>query len=147
MLLTSFAPFGASDAFSDMRRVQSEMNRLFDGLGTARNATVHPPVNFWAGQDSIVMTAELPGVSEGDIDLTVKDTLISIKGTYPDHGKDDETTWHRRERPRGTFSRSVQLPFRVDPDRIEARFQNGVLTVEMQRPEDDKPKRIEISSA
>ena len=146
MLYTPFAAYGAPDPFSDMRRVQNEMNRLFDGLGTSRRASVYPPVNFWAGQDSVVMTAELPGLSEKDIELTVKDTMVSIKGTYPDPDEGEDTTWYRRERPTGSFSRSVELPFRVDSDRIEARFRNGVLTIEMQRPEDDKPKRIEIKS-
>ena len=147
MLYTPFAAYGASDPFSDMRRVQNEMNRLFDGLGTSRRATVYPPVNFWAGQDSVVMTAELPGLTEKDIELTVKDTLVSIKGTYPDPDEGEDTTWYRRERPAGSFSRSVELPFRVDSDRIEARFRNGVLTIEMQRPENDKPKRIEIKAS
>ncbi|AUJ65609.1 hypothetical protein B9057_14490 (plasmid) [Aestuarium zhoushanense] len=147
MLYTPFAAYGAPDPFSDMRRVQNEMNRLFEGLGTSRRVNVYPPVNFWAGQDSVVMTAELPGLAEKDIELTVKDTLVSIKGTYPDPDEGEETTWYRRERPRGSFSRSVELPFRVDSDRIEARFQNGVLTIEMQRPEDDKPKRIEIKAS
>jgi HSP20 family protein len=144
MLYTPFAAYGAPDPFSDMRRVQNEMNRLFDGLGTSRRASVYPPVNFWAGQDSVVMTAELPGLSEKDIELTVKDTMVSIKGTYPDPDEGEDTTWYRRERPTGSFSRSVELPFRVDSDHIEARFQNGILTVEMQRPEHEKPKRIEI---
>ena len=147
MLYTPFAAYGASDPFSDMRRVQNEMNRLFDGLGTSRRATVYPPVNFWAGQDSVVMTAELPGLTEKDIELTVMDTLVSIKGTYPDPDEGEDTTWYRRERPAGSFSRSVELPFRVDSDRIEARFRNGVLTIEMQRPENDKPKRIEIKAS
>ena len=147
MLYTPFAAYGASDPFSDMRRVQNEMNRLFDGLGTSRRATVYPPVNFWAGQDSVVRTAELPGLTEKDIELTVKDTLVSIKGTYPDPDEGEDTTWYRRERPAGSFSRSVELPFRVDSDRIEARFRNGVLTIEMQRPENDKPKRIEIKAS
>lgn len=147
MLYTPFAAYGASDPFSDMRRVQNEMNRLFDGLGTSRRASVYPPVNFWAGEDSIVMTTELPGLSENDIELTVKDTLVSMKGTYPDHDEGEGSTWYRRERPTGSFSRSIELPFRVDSDRIEARFQNGVLTIEMQRPEDDKPKRIEIKAS
>lgn len=146
MLYTPLATFGTPDPFSDMRRVQNEMNRLFDGFGTSRSASVYPPVNFWAGQDSVVMTAELPGLSEKDIELTVKDTLVSIKGTYPDSNEGEDTTWYRRERPSGSFSRSVELPFRIDPERIEARFQNGVLTIEMQRPEEDKPKRIEIKA-
>lgn len=147
MFGTPFATFGAADPFSEMRRVQNEMNSLFDGLGTSRRATVYPPVNFWAGQDSVVMTAELPGLSEKDIELTVKDTIVSIRGTYPDPEEGEDTAWYRRERPTGSFSRSVELPFRVDSDHIEARFQNGVLTIEMQRPEDDKPKRIQIKAS
>ncbi|MFD2740566.1 Hsp20/alpha crystallin family protein [Sulfitobacter aestuarii] len=147
MLHTPFASHAASDPFSEMRQVQNEMNRLFDGLGTARRATVFPPVNFWAGQDSVVMTAELPGLSEDDIELTVKDTMISIRGSYSEQDEDGERTWYRRERPTGAFSRSIELPFRIDSDRIEARFRNGVLTIEMQRPEDDKPRRIEIKAS
>jgi HSP20 family protein len=147
MLHTPFTTYGASDPFSDMRRVQNQMNRLFGGLNTSGRRTVFPAVNFWAGQDSIVLTAELPGLSEKDIELTVKDKMVSIKGTYPDDDETDKMTWYRRERPQGSFSRMIELPFRVDPDHIEARFQNGVLTVEMQRPEDDKPKRIQIRAS
>ncbi len=146
MLHTRFDPFTGTDPFADMRRMQSQMNRLFDGLGTSRGTTTYPPVNFWAGQDSVVMTAELPGLSQDDIDITVQDTMISIRGEFSDHDTDDDLTWHRRERPKGKFSRSIELPFRIDADQVDARFENGVLTVEMQRPEDEKPKRIAIKS-
>lgn len=147
MLQTSFAPFGPGDPFAEMRRMQSAMNRLFDGFSVPDRPTTYPPVNFWAGQDSIVMTAELPGLTESDIEITVKDSLLSLRGTYPEPETGEDIKWHRRERPAGSFLRSVELPFRIDPERIEARFQNGVLTVEMQRPEDDKPKRIQIKAS
>ncbi|SPH17472.1 Spore protein SP21 [Defluviimonas aquaemixtae] len=147
MLETVFAPFSPADPFADMRRMQSTMNRLFDGIRAPDRPATYPPVNFWAGQDSVVMTAELPGLAEGDIELTVKDTTLTIRGTYPDHEANDGMVWHRRERPVGSFTRSVELPFRIDPERIEARFQSGVLTVEMQRPEEDKPKRITIRAS
>lgn len=146
MLHTRFDPFSELDPFAGMRRMQSDMNRLFDGFGTSRRATAYPPMNFWVGPDSIVMTAELPGLSEDSIDLTVHDTMISIQGEFAEHDTGDDLVWHRRERPRGKFSRSVELPFRVDADNVEARFEHGVLTVEMQRPEEEKPKRIEIKS-
>ncbi|WP_170311905.1 Hsp20/alpha crystallin family protein [Sulfitobacter sabulilitoris] len=146
MLHTRFGPFGAGDPFADMRRVQGEMNRLFDGLGTSRRTSVYPPVNFWIGEDSIVMTTELPGLSESDIDLVVQDTVVSIRGEFTDRDTDEEIAWHRRERPKGKFSRSVELPFRIDAEQVDARFEHGVLTVEMQRPEDEKPKRIQIKS-
>ena len=147
MLQTAFAPFGSADPFAEMRRMQGAMNRLFDGISAPDRPTAYPPVNFWAGQDSVVMTAELPGLSESDIELTVKDTMLSIRGSYPEPKEGDDMRWHRRERPSGSFSRSIELPFRIDPERIEARFQNGVLTIEMQRPEEDKPKRIKINAS
>ncbi|WP_295315841.1 Hsp20/alpha crystallin family protein [Roseobacter sp.] len=147
MLQTVFPPLNNSDPFSNMRRAQGAMNRLFDDPRTSGQPTAYPLVNFQAGQDSIVMTTELPGLTEEDIDLTVKDTMLSIRGTYPEPRSGDDVVWHRRERPRGTFLRSVELPFRVSPDHIDARFRNGVLTVEMQRPEDDKPRRIQIKAS
>jgi len=147
MLHTSFAPFGRTDPFVDMHRMQREMNRVFEDFGTSRRTTIYPPVNFWAGPDSIVMSAELPGLTQDDIELTVKDTMISIHGAYPSQDAGDDAVWSRRERPRGTFSRSVELPFHIDPENIDARFENGVLTVEMQRPEDDKPKRIKVKAS
>lgn len=146
MLQTVFSPLNNGDPFTDMRRMQSAMNRLFNGSRASGQSATYPPVNFWAGQDSIVMTTELPGLTEQDIELTVKDTMLSIRGTYPEQKSDDGIVWHRRERMDGTFLRSVELPFRVNPDHIDARFENGVLTVEMQRPEEDKPKRIKIKS-
>jgi HSP20 family protein len=127
--------------------LQGAMNRLFDGGQSPDRSGTFPSVNFWAGQDSVVMSAELPGLTEQDIELTVRDTMISIRGSYPEREAGEDTVWHRRERPAGSFLRSIELPFRIDPDQIDARFQNGVLTVEMQRPEDDKPKHIQIKSS
>ncbi|MFW8593567.1 Hsp20/alpha crystallin family protein [Cribrihabitans neustonicus] len=147
MLQSTFAPFRAFDPFGDMRRMQNQMNQLFDGFGGAQRPMAYPAVNFWAGQDSIVLTAELPGLSEADIELTVKDSMAVLRGTHPEQETGDDVTWRRRERPAGSFSRTVELPFRVDPERVDARFKNGVLTVEMQRPEEDKPKRIEIKAS
>ena len=147
MLQTIYSPWSFNDPFADMRRLQGAMNRLFDGGRSVEGSGFYPSVNFWAGQDSVVMSGELPGLTEQDIELTVKDTMISIRGTYPEPETGDDVIWHRRERPAGSFLRSIQLPFRIEPDQIDARFENGVLTVEMQRPEDDKPKKIQIKSS
>ena len=143
---TTFSPMNTVDPFADMRRMQSAMNRLFDGARSPGQTGTYPPVNFWAGEDSIVMTSELPGLTEQDIDLTVQDTMLSIRVTYPAAETGDDLVWHRRERAEGSYLRTIELPFRVDPDRIDSRFENGVLAVEMQRPEDDKPKHITIKT-
>ena len=147
MLRTTYSPWSFNDPFADMRRLQGAMNRLFDGGRSVERSGFYPSVNFWAGQDSLVMSAEIPGLTEQDIELTVKDTMISIRGTYPEPETGDDVTWHRRERPAGSFLRSIELPFRIDPDQLDARFDHGVLTVDMQRPEDDKPKKIQIKSS
>ncbi len=147
MLQTAFSPWNYNDPFAEMRQLQGAMNRLFDGGRTPERSGTYPSVNFWAGQDSIAMSAELPGLTEQDIELTVKDTMISIRGTYPERETGDDMIWHRRERPTGSFLRSIELPFRIEPDHIDARFEDGVLTVEMQRPEEDKPKHIQIKSS
>ncbi|WP_372992817.1 Hsp20/alpha crystallin family protein [Sulfitobacter sp.] len=144
MLQTRLPSVNIFDPFTSMRRVQNTMNRFFDDGRSRGQSVTHPPVNFWGNQDSIVMTTELPSLTEQDIELTVKDAMLSILGTYPEAETGDDIVWHRHERLEGSFSRSVALPFRVDPEKIDARFENGVLTVEMQRPEEDKPRRIEI---
>ena len=72
MLQTVFSPLTNNDPFADMRRIQSAMNRLFDGARALGQSATDPPVNFWAGQDGIVMTTELPGLNEQDVKLTVK---------------------------------------------------------------------------
>ena len=111
MLQTVFSPRNNGDLFADMRRMQSAMNQLFEGTRTAGQSATFPPVNFWASQDSIVMTTELPGLTEQDIELTVKDTMLQLRGTYPEPENSDDITWHRHERVDGTFLRTVELPF------------------------------------
>jgi len=147
MLKTNYYSWNFNDPFADMHRLQGAMNRFFDGGRSVERSGGFPSVNFWTSQDSVVMSAELPGLAEQDIELTVKDTMISIRGTYPEPETGDDVTWHRRERPAGSFLRSIELPFRIEPDQVDARFENGVLTVEMKRPEDDKPKKIQIKSS
>lgn len=146
MLQTTYTPFNFADPFMDMRRMQSTMNRILEGARGPSQSATYPPINLWAGEEGIMMTAELAGLTEQDIELTVKDNMLAIRGTYPDPETGDDTVWHRHERADGTFLRSIELPFRVNPDLINARFENGVLTVEMKRPEDDKPKHVAIKS-
>lgn len=146
MLQTAFPSTFTRDPFADMRQMQSTMNRFFSGARVPGQSTAYPSANFWASENSIVLTTELPGLTEQDIELTVEDTLLSIRGTYPEFENGDNTVWLRRERSGGSFLRSVELPFRVNSDHIDARFKNGVLTIEMQRPANDKPKRIQIKT-
>jgi HSP20 family protein len=134
------------DPFAEMRRMQSEMNRLFGGF-TAATARDFPPVNVWLGENSVVVTAELPGVTGDDVNLNLQDDVLSLAGKREPRTQQENVDWQRRERVYGSFSRAIQLPFRVDPNKILARFNNGILEVELQRLEADRPKKIEIRAA
>ena len=131
------------DPFVELRRMQGEMNRLFSGFSTA-TAREFPPINLWLGDDSVVVTAELPGVTRDDVNLNLQEDVLTLAGRRQPDLEQEKVSWQRRERTYGTFSRAVQLPFRVDPDKVQARFTDGVLEVELQRLEADRPKRIEI---
>jgi HSP20 family protein len=141
MPLLGFAPYGF-DPFAELRRMQSEMNRIFSGLGAAVTREF-PPVNLWLGDNSVLITAELPGVGRDDISITLLEDVLTLEGERRPR-QEGEVRWHRRERSYGSFSRTIQLPFRVDPDSVQARFDNGILEIELQRPPEDRPKKIEI---
>ncbi|MCT8997580.1 Hsp20/alpha crystallin family protein [Chelativorans intermedius] len=145
MLMTQFDRLGW-DPFAEMRRLREDMNRLFDDVAEVSASRLSPPVNLWIGDNSVVVTAELPGLTPEDVDLTIREDTLTIRGERKPAAEAEQASWHRRERAYGTFSRTISLPYRVDPDHVQARFRNGVLEVEMQRPEADRPRRIAISS-
>jgi len=134
------------DPFAELRRMQSEMNRLFGGF-TAATARDFPPINIWLGQNSVVVTAELPGVTAADVNLSLQEDVLTLGGQREPKTQQENVNWQRRERAYGTFSRAVQLPFRVDLDKVQARFDNGILEIELERLEADRPKKIAIRDA
>lgn len=137
---------GFSDPFSDMRRLQSQVNQLFQSAA-APQAGSFPYVNVYANPDAITVTAELPGVSEGDLDLSVHRDTLSIRGERKDAGIEEAKGYHRRERRIGRFVRTLSLPYAVDPEQVEAEMKNGVLRLTLRRPESDKPKRIRVKAS
>lgn len=143
-----FTPTG-SDPFALMRRLQQDLNRSWQPAQAMQPMTGRgfPAVNIWQGTDSTAVTAELPGVEPADIDIQVKQDLLTISGERKPPQGDEGATWHRRERGFGRFSRAVRLPWRADPDKVEARFEHGVLQIELHRPDEDKPRRIDIKAA
>ena len=128
--------------FRDLRRLQEEMERL---TRSATSPQGFPAINVYAHQDGIVITAELPGVNEDDLDITVHRDTVTLRGERQDQIS-EAGGYHRRERRSGLFERTFSLPFQVDPERVEAKLRNGILTLTLQRPEQDKPKRIRVSA-
>jgi HSP20 family protein len=132
-----------------MDRLQGEMNRLFDAYTPARlrRAPGYPAMNVWANDDGLVLTTEVPGVNPQDIDISVVGETLTLSGErMPDELKEG-SRYHRQERGYGKFTRSVQLPFPVDVNAVEASFKDGVLHVAMPRAEEDKPRKITVKSA
>jgi HSP20 family protein len=144
-MLSEFPRLGF-DPFAELRRMQGEMNRLFGGY-TAATAQDFPPVNIWLGENSVVVTAELPGVTRDDVNLSLQDDVLSLAGKREPKTQQEDANWQRRERAYGSFSRAIQLPFRVDPNKVQARFNNVILELELERLEADRPKKIEIRAA
>jgi HSP20 family protein len=145
MALSEFPGFGV-DPFLELRRMQSEMNRLFSGFSAAA-AREFPPINIWLGENSVVVTAELPGVTPDNVDISLQDEVLTLQGSRQPQVREQDVKWHRRERAYGTFARTIQLPFRVDPEKVQARYNNGLLEVELERLEADRPKKIQIRAA
>jgi HSP20 family protein len=145
MALSEFPRLGF-DPFAELRRMQSEMNRAFSGFN-ATAARDFPPINIWLGGHSVVLTAELPGITRDDVNLSLQEDVLTLGGKREPKPLEQNVNWQRRERAYGSFSRAVQLLFRVDPDKVQARFDNGILEIELQRLEADRPKKIEIRVA
>ena len=133
------------DLLSEVDRMQDQMNRLFGSRG--RPAADAPAVNVAASENGLRITADLPGVSASNVDITLDGSTLTIQGERPDPALNEGEAWARRERPGGAFARTLQLPFEADPDRVEARFENGVLTLTVPAPESAKPRKIAVRSA
>jgi len=133
-----------SDPFALMRSMLRDFDRLTPAL-TVRPA--FPAVNVWQGDEAAAITAELPGIDPADIEITVKDNVLTIAGERKAPQVPDSARWHRNERSYGKFSRAVRLPFAASQDKVEARMTNGVLRIVVGRPEEDRPRKIEIKAA
>ena len=125
-----------------------EIDRFFDTFfGQEREARRWvPPMDLVEGEEHFVLKADLPGLSEADVKLEVSDGTLTISGERRAEHEQKERGFYRIERSFGSFSRSLTLPDGVDADRIAAEFHNGVLEVRIPKPEERKPRRIEIAT-
>jgi HSP20 family protein len=102
-------------------------------------------MNVWTDEDSAIVTAELPGVNLDNIDISVENDVLTLRGERQ-RDEQEGATYHRRERRYGSFVRTFRVPFRVDAEQVEATFKNGVLNIVLPRAEEDKPKRISVKA-
>lgn len=134
--------------FRDLARLQNEMNRLFDFAGFEQlQAASFPLVNVWSNDEKMVVTAELPGVSPDQIDLSVVGETLTITGSRPEEKIEEGAEYTRHERICGEFSRSISLAYPVEADKVTATFDKGVLTITLPRAEEDKPRKISVKAS
>ena len=146
--LFDFPSWRTRSPFGDLERMRHQMDRLFeDAMMPYRlpQAGVFPLINLTEDKDSYYVRAELPGVKADELDIQVTGKNLTISGERKIAAVQEGARYHRREREAGTFSRIIGLPGEVDTDRVEAKLDNGILTVVVSKAEIAKPKQITVN--
>jgi HSP20 family protein len=139
------------DPAREVGSLPSEVNRLFDTFfgGGPANGWLRrwvPPMDLVETDDHLVLRADLPGLDGDDVNIEVKDGVLTVSGERRSEHEEKADGYYRVERAFGGFSRSMTLPEHVDADRISASFDKGVLEIRIPKPEERKPHRVEISA-
>lgn len=133
------------DPVNEMRRLQREVNRLFSGVGQAPSYDF-PAINVWLNESEALVTAELPGIDPAKMDISIIGDSLDLSGVHESDKSDNQKSYHRQERNFGSFRRSIKLPFQVEADKVEARYEKGVLQLKLPRAESEKPRKIAIKA-
>jgi HSP20 family protein len=134
------------DEWSQMRR---QLDRLFeDSMAPYQrvSAGVFPPINLTEDKINYYVRAELPGVKAAELDIQASANNLAITGERKIASEDQGARYHRREREAGKFSRMIGLPGEINPDKVDAKLENGILTVVVSKAEAAKPKQITVKS-
>ena len=143
-----------NDPFREFAHLQNRINRVFSDAygqndeGLTTSGTWVPPVDIYQNGDrEIVLKAELPDLAREDIDITIDNGTLTIKGVKKLSNEVKDEQYHRIERPYGSFSRSFSLPQTVDSGKVGADYKNGVLTVRLPLREEARPRQIKVDVA
>lgn len=132
--------------FSRFDALRRELDRLWDGAGLTWSplaaAGGYPALNIWDNGDALCVEAEVPGVRKEDLEVFAVGNELTVKGQR--QAPEGEFTYHRQERGTGAFTRVVTLACEVDPERVEAVLDNGVLTIRLPKAEAAKPRQIAV---
>jgi HSP20 family protein len=127
-----------------------EVNRLFNTLFDAGDTPAQrwvPAMDLTEAEDHFLLKADLPGLGEDDVSIEIQDNTLTISGERREEHEQRERGWYRVERQFGRFSRSLTLPEGVESDAVSADFDRGVLSVRIPKPEERKPRRVQIKAA
>jgi HSP20 family protein len=136
-----------------MMSLRDEMNRLFEQAFEDMPLSRRQSAANWGlaldvseNDEAFVVTASIPGVDPDDIDITISDNVLTIKGEFKVDETIEEENYHIRERRYGNFGRSLTLPVAVQADEVNASYENGILKLEVPKAEEVKPRRIQIKA-
>lgn len=135
---------GIWDPLSEVQRIQRDMDRFFSSVRRPYRREF-PAISIWMGKnDNICVTAEMPGIDPKEVEVSVVDETLTISGSCPQEELKEGEIYRHQERSVGRFARAIQLPFRVEADKVDAKYDRGVLYITLLRAESDKPKRIPV---
>lgn len=139
----------------ELATIRDEMNRLFDEFFSGfpfperRRGLMEgewaPTVDVAETDENIIVTAELPGVKQNDVEISVVNDVLTLKGEKKEEKEIKKENYHRIERSYGSFQRSITLPTGVQADKAKATYKDGVLTITIPKVEEAKPKSIKIN--
>ena len=135
---------------NEMMTLREAMDRLFDDAFTrpfsGNGGSVIPAIDLYQGDDEVVVKAALPGLKSGDVQISVTEDVLTLRGEFKKATEQKEATYHLREQRTGSFERSIMLPTEVQTDKAKAEFENGVLTITLPKAEAVKPRMITIKA-
>jgi HSP20 family protein len=139
------------DPFREMNTLQSNLNRIFQDYGRGNDelmtsGTFVPPVDIYEDDHNIVLKMEVPGVDQKDIDITLENNTLTVRGERKIEKGVKEESFHRIERRYGSFARSFSLPNTVDSEQVSANYDNGILTIKLAKRAEAKPKQIKVNA-
>ncbi len=139
------------DPLRELEQLQRRMDRLFqNSFGLERSpwqVGVYPLVNISEDRDHLYVRAELAGVKAENLEITIQDSSLILRGERKIPTEEKEVNYHRREREAGFFRRVVALPARIQADKVEATCKDGILTIKLAKPEEVKPRKIQVKVA
>ena len=148
MTLTRWQPF------NDLVSLRDAMDRLFSDSfvrparwpSQADEGAATLPLDMYETDEDVIVKASVPGIKPDDVEVTMQDGVLQIRGESEQEREETEGRYHYRERHYGSFARAVRLPGNVDADKVDAEFENGVLTVRIPKAEQAKPRKITVKS-
>ena len=145
--LFNFPTYRIRSPWQELHRMRQQLEQMFDDTPQQQASSgVFPLTNLTEDKDNYYVRAELPGVKGDELDIQVTGNNLAISGQRKIAAEEEGAKYHRKEREAGKFSRMIGLPGEVDTDRVEAKLENGILTIVISKAEIAKPKQISIST-